>query len=86
MTPMEPNYQIRLTSIQHKDLLGSTYTKYLNIKNKSKIYKSGILSIVLYSITEWGQTHKNLIKIEQVQNKILRTIFSAEWYILFEEN
>lgn len=54
----------------------------LNTKTKTRLYKACIQPIMLYASTVWGQAAKtNINLIEIQQNKILRSIHNAPWYI-----
>ena len=51
----------------------------LNIKNKLLLYKTIIKPIILYATPIWSSTFKtNLIKIQRIQNKILRSAIDAD--------
>ena len=51
----------------------------LNIKNKLLLYEAIIKSIILYATPIWSSTFKtNIIKIQTIQNKILRTAIDAD--------
>lgn len=54
----------------------------LSIQTKLLIYKSIIVPIWSYGIEIWGTTCKSNVNIiQRLQNKILRTIVNARWYI-----
>jgi len=54
----------------------------LSLHNKILLYKQIIKPIWAYGIQLWGCTRKTNLKIMQtIQNKILRQITNAEWYI-----
>ena len=54
----------------------------LSIYNKLLIYKQVLKPVWTYGIQLWGCTSKNNIEIiQRFQNKVLRTIVNAPWYI-----
>lgn len=65
-------------------LLGRNST--LSTDKKLLIYKTIIAPIWMYGIELWGTTSKtNILKIQRIQSKILRTIVDAPWYITNED-
>lgn len=54
----------------------------LSIRNKTLIYKSYIQPILTYSSTTWGNASNSQIqRLQTIQNKILRTITNAPWFV-----
>ena len=54
----------------------------LSIYNKILIYKQVLKPVWTYGLPLWGCTNKNNVKvIQSFQNKVLRTIVNAPWYI-----
>lgn len=54
----------------------------LSIENKLLIYKQILRPVWTYGIQLWGCTKKsNLQMIQTLQNKVLRSIVNAPWYI-----
>lgn len=54
----------------------------LSIHNKLLIYKQVLKPVWTYGAQLWGCTKKsNLLRIERFQNKVLRSIVKAPWYI-----
>ncbi|XP_017780075.1 PREDICTED: RNA-directed DNA polymerase from mobile element jockey-like [Nicrophorus vespilloides] len=54
----------------------------LNIPSKLAIYKSIIRSGMTYASPAWGHTARtHLYKLQVIQNKTLRTIYNAPWFI-----
>lgn len=54
----------------------------LSIENKILIYNQQLKPIWLYGIQLWGCTRKkNVTSIQTFQNKVLRSIVNAPWYI-----
>lgn len=61
-------------------------SQQLNTKTKLLLYNSLILPVITYGAPVWGYTCKtNLNKIQVVQNKTLRTILGAPWFIRNEQ-
>lgn len=58
----------------------------LSIRNKLLLYKQILKPVWTYGIQLWGCTKKSNIKIIQTfQNKVLRSIVNAPWYIRNED-
>lgn len=54
----------------------------LSIQNKLLLYNQQLKPIWLYGIQLWGCTHKKYIyMIQNFQNKVLRSIVNAPWYV-----
>lgn len=55
---------------------------HISLHNKLMIYKQVLVPIWSYGIQLWGCSHKSNIKIIQTfQNKVLRRMVNAPWYI-----
>ncbi|XP_017786763.1 PREDICTED: RNA-directed DNA polymerase from mobile element jockey-like [Nicrophorus vespilloides] len=58
----------------------------LNSQSKLAIYKSIIISGMTYASLAWGHAaHTHMHKLQVIQNKTLRTIFNAPWYVRNEQ-
>lgn len=54
----------------------------LTVHNKLLIYKQVLKPVRTYGLQLWGCTrHTNINTIQKLQNKILRDIINAPWYI-----
>jgi hypothetical protein len=54
----------------------------LSIHNKLLLYKQILKPVWTYGIQIWGCTrHSNIDNIQRFQNKVLRNIVKAPWYI-----
>ena len=54
----------------------------LALTNKLLLYKTIIKPIWTYGITLWGTAcHSNIEILQRYQNKVLRTLVNARWYI-----
>lgn len=54
----------------------------LSIENKILVYNQQLKPIWLYGLQLWGCTYqKNLDQVQKFQNKVLRSIVNAPWYI-----
>ncbi|KFM65874.1 putative RNA-directed DNA polymerase from transposon BS, partial [Stegodyphus mimosarum] len=54
----------------------------LNIKVKKMLYISLIRPILLYAVPAWAAANKTeRLKIDVLQNKILRSIVNAPWFV-----
>jgi len=53
----------------------------LTICNKLLLYKQILKLIWTYGIQLWGCTKQSNVKIQTIQNKVLRNIINAPWYI-----
>lgn len=63
-----------------KWLIGSQ--SKLSIHNKLMLYKQILKPVWTYGIQIWGCAKNNVIKIiQKFQNKVLRTILNAPWYV-----
>lgn len=51
----------------------------LNLTNRLKIYTTVIRPIMTYACTSWGQA--NTTRLQIIQNKILRKITGAPWFL-----
>uniref|UniRef100_A0A6M2DDB3 Putative rna-directed dna polymerase from mobile element jockey n=1 Tax=Xenopsylla cheopis TaxID=163159 RepID=A0A6M2DDB3_XENCH len=72
--------QIELKMKELNWLLGRS--SKLSLENKILLYKTIIIPIWTYGIELWGCASKSNIQIiQRTQNKILRTITNAPWYI-----
>ena len=54
----------------------------LSLENKLLLYKTVLKPILTYGIPLWGTaSHSNIEILQRFQNKVLRTIVNAPWYI-----
>jgi hypothetical protein len=54
----------------------------LPLANKLLLYKTILKPIWTYGITLWGTAcHSNIEILQRFQNKVLRTLVNAPWYI-----
>ena len=54
----------------------------LSLENKLLLYKTILKPIWTYGIPLWGTaSHSNIEILQRFQNKVLRTITNASWYI-----
>ncbi|XP_017784814.1 PREDICTED: RNA-directed DNA polymerase from mobile element jockey-like [Nicrophorus vespilloides] len=61
---------------------GVLWRSRLNIPSKLAIYKSIIRSGMTYASPAWGHAARtHLYKLQVIQNKTLRTIYNAPWFI-----